>query len=714
MLEEGKFVADRYEILAKAGAGGMSDVYKAKDHVLGRFVAIKVLKPEFAEDVNFVTKFRTEAQSAAGLEHPNIVNIYDVGSEEGFHYIVMEYVEGITLKTYIEKKHQLSYKEAISIAIQVGRGIEAAHNKNIVHRDIKPQNIMISTEGKVKVTDFGIARAATSNTIHSDVMGSVHYSSPEQARNGFVDGKSDIYSLGIVMYEMVTGRVPFDGDTTVAIAIQHLQEEMESPRTYVLDLPISLEKIILKCTQKSADRRYPTIGSLLEDLRHALVNPQEDFVVMPPAFIQDKTRMISADEVNQIREETAGVRVGQREMMPETPRRSGREDLPEASRRAVREEDDEDDEEEGGFLNPKMEKAMTIMGIVAAVIILLIVIYLVGSMFGSFKFGKGSKTEDEVTFPDLETSVSDTEPDREKEETDTSQKEEKVRMISLLGKELDEARKELKDMGLDLRRLGTAASDDYAEGKIVEQDIAEGESVEKGTVIQVTVSSGPADFALIKVTGNPAATARDMLTARGLQVNPESRYEYNELPEGTVIRQSPEAGARVKKGDTVTLTISKGIEQVQVPDLRKKTENEAGQMLLDNNLDKGNSSSEYDDTIPEGCIIRQSPEPGSSVNAHSKVDYVVSLGKKEVFYRMNDLQIEEPENSELVISANITLLDANGTQIDRWDGIPISSFPYTVHTNETITTSTGTISIEWILDDGDAHTQDQSVNFEQQ
>lgn len=714
MLEEGKFVADRYEILAKAGAGGMSDVYKAKDHVLGRFVAIKVLKPEFAEDVNFVTKFRTEAQSAAGLEHPNIVNIYDVGSEEGFHYIVMEYVEGITLKTYIEKKHQLSYKEAISIAIQVGRGIEAAHNKNIVHRDIKPQNIMISTEGKVKVTDFGIARAATSNTIHSDVMGSVHYSSPEQARNGFVDGKSDIYSLGIVMYEMVTGRVPFDGDTTVAIAIQHLQEEMESPRTYVPDLPISLEKIILKCTQKSADRRYPTIGSLLEDLRHALVNPQEDFVVMPPAFIQDKTRMISADEVNQIREETAGVRVGQREMMPETPRRSGREDLPEASRRAVREEDDEDDEEEGGFLNPKMEKAMTIMGIVAAVIILLIVIYLVGSMFGSFKFGKGSKTEDEVTFPDLETSVSDTEPDREKEETDTSQKEEKVRMISLLGKELDEARKELKDMGLDLRRLGTAASDDYAEGKIVEQDIAEGESVEKGTVIQVTVSSGPADFALIKVTGNPAATARDMLTARGLQVNPESRYEYNELPEGTVIRQSPEAGARVKKGDTVTLTISKGIEQVQVPDLRKRTENEAGQLLLDNNLDKGNSSSEYDDTIPEGCIIRQSPEPGSSVNAHSKVDYVVSLGKKEVFYRMNDLQIEEPENSELVISANITLLDANGTQIDRWDGIPISSFPYTVHTNETITTSTGTISIEWILDDGDAHTQDQSVNFEQQ
>ena len=185
MLTVGTYLADRYEIVSKIGAGGMSDVYKAKDHVLGRFVAIKVLKPEFSEDRGFVAKFRTEAQSAAGLEHPNIVNIYDVGSEEGLHYIVMEYVEGITLKTYIEKKGQLSFKEAVSIAIQVARGIEAAHNKQIIHRDIKPQNIMISTEGKVKVMDFGIARAASSNTVSSDVMGSVHYSSPEQARNGF-------------------------------------------------------------------------------------------------------------------------------------------------------------------------------------------------------------------------------------------------------------------------------------------------------------------------------------------------------------------------------------------------------------------------------------------------------------------------------------------------------------------------------------------------
>ena len=307
MLTIGMFVAERYEIMGKIGAGGMSDVYKARDHILGRFVAIKVLKQEFSEDVNFVVKFRTEAQSAAGLEHPNIVNIYDVGSEAGMHYIVMEYVEGVTLKTYIEKKGQLTYKEAVSIAIQVGRGIEAAHAKNIIHRDIKPQNILISTEGKAKVTDFGIARAVSSNTISADVMGSVHYASPEQARNGFVDDKSDIYSLGIVMYEMVTGRVPFDGETTVSIAIQHLQEEMTIPSVFAPELPVSLEKIILKCTQKSPDRRYLNISELLADLKQVLVRPNTDFVKISDGS-QKKTKVIDEGEVKEIKHARAIVK----------------------------------------------------------------------------------------------------------------------------------------------------------------------------------------------------------------------------------------------------------------------------------------------------------------------------------------------------------------------------------------------------------------------
>jgi len=383
MLTVGTYLADRYEIVSKIGAGGMSDVYKAKDHVLGRFVAIKVLKPEFSEDRGFVAKFRTEAQSAAGLEHPNIVNIYDVGSEEGLHYIVMEYVEGITLKTYIEKKGQLSFKEAVSIAIQVARGIEAAHNKQIIHRDIKPQNIMISTEGKVKVMDFGIARAASSNTVSSDVMGSVHYSSPEQARNGFVDGRSDIYSLGIVMYEMVTGRVPFDGDTTVAVAIQHLQEEMTPPSVYAKNLPISMEKIILKCTQKNADRRYQTIGDLLADLRRSLVHPDEDFVVIAPLVDNGKTKVISGEELKQIKEHGG------------EPKEDRHASKLESSYDPDEDEDDEDEDENEG-LSPKMDKAMTIMGIVVFVVILAVIIYLVGSFFGLFRFGSNSSKNTET------------------------------------------------------------------------------------------------------------------------------------------------------------------------------------------------------------------------------------------------------------------------------------------------------------------------------
>ena len=225
MVKIGMMIGDRYEILEKIGTGGMSDVYKAKCHKLNRFVAVKVLKQEFSENANFVSKFRIEAQAAAGLMHPNIVNVYDVGEENGIYYIVMELVEGITLKKYIEKKARLSYKEAVSIAIQVGMGIEAAHNNHIIHRDITPQTLILSTDGKVTWTDFGIAKAATSNTITSNVMGSVHYTSPEQARGGYSDEKSDIYSLGITMFEMLTGRVPFNGETTVAIAIKHIQEE---------------------------------------------------------------------------------------------------------------------------------------------------------------------------------------------------------------------------------------------------------------------------------------------------------------------------------------------------------------------------------------------------------------------------------------------------------------------------------------------------------
>lgn len=299
MIRSGMLIGDRYEVLEKIGTGGMSDVYKAKDQKLNRFVAVKVLKQEFSENRNFVSKFRVEAQAAAGLMHPNIVNVYDVGEEEGIHYIVMELVEGITLKKYIEKKARLTTKEAISIAIQVAMGIEAAHNNHIIHRDIKPQNIMISKEGKVKVTDFGIAKAASSNTITSNVMGSVHYTSPEQARGGFSDEKSDIYSMGITMFEMLTGRVPFNGDTTVSIAIKHIQDEMPSIRDYVPEVPVSVENIVMKCTQKSPDRRYQCMADMIKDLKHSLINPDDVIAQPDEADEAGKTRIALSGSSNE-------------------------------------------------------------------------------------------------------------------------------------------------------------------------------------------------------------------------------------------------------------------------------------------------------------------------------------------------------------------------------------------------------------------------------
>ena len=347
MVKIGMIIGDRYEILEKIGTGGMSDVYKAKDHKLNRLVAVKVLKQEFSENANFVSKFRIEAQAAAGLMHPNIVNVYDVGEENGIYFIVMELVEGITLKKYIEKKARLSVKEAVSIAIQVSMGIEAAHNNHIIHRDIKPQNIIISKEGKVKVTDFGIAKAATSNTITSNVMGSVHYTSPEQARGGYSDEKSDIYSLGVTMFEMLTGRVPFNGETTVAIAIKHIQEEMPSPRDYISEIPNSVEQIVFKCCQKSPDRRYQSMGDLIVDLKRSLMTPDEDFVKVIDPDEDGSTKMITDSDMERIKNRSKS-----RDSMEEAMHLRKESDVKKSVKRKqipkkyIPVEEEEDDEEE--------------------------------------------------------------------------------------------------------------------------------------------------------------------------------------------------------------------------------------------------------------------------------------------------------------------------------------------------------------------------------
>lgn len=663
MLNEGTFLVDRYEILEKVGAGGMSDVYKAKDHILGRYVAIKVLKQEFSEDRNFVTKFRTEAQSAAGLEHPNIVNIYDVGSDDGFYYIVMEYVEGITLKTYIEKKGQLSFKESVSIAIQVARGIEAAHNKEIIHRDIKPQNIMISTEGKVKVTDFGIARAASSNTISADVMGSVHYASPEQARNGFVDARSDLYSLGIVMYEMITGRVPFDGDTTVAVAIQHLQEEIVPPSTYASNIPVSFEQIIMKCTLKNPDRRYQTIAELLADLRRSLVSPDEDFVVMTPLVDNSKTKIITDEDIKEIKDVSPAAMVG------ETASATMGNDAD------FDEEGDEDDDD----LNPKFDKAITIMVIGVAALIVIILIYFIGAIAGIWGFGKVSK-------PNTETQT----------ETQTESTE-MVEMIDITGMSLEEAEEALKELGLSLFVVNFVESDEE-DGTIVKQYVKENAQVAKGDSIKVDVAgSGEKVVPVPNVVGATETNAANALKDVNLKV--EKQYEYSsDVEAGNVISQNPTAGSTAEEGATVTLVISQGKEDVKMPNVVGSGRESAVNTIEGLGLVVGTITEEYSDTVDEGKVISQSVVADKTVQPGTTVNLVVSLGKKvAATYKYNSTIQAALDNAGVTIpegatGVKYTLTDATGEK--RAYLYEVTDFSASV-TATGIPTETGTLVVEF-------------------
>ena len=686
MLNVGMFLADRYEILGKVGAGGMSDVYKAKDHILSRIVAIKVLKSEFSEDRTFVTKFRTEAQSAAVLEHPNIVNIYDVGSEDGLYYIVMEYVEGITLKTYIEKKGQLSFKESASIAIQVARGIEAAHGKNIIHRDIKPQNIMISTDGKVKVTDFGIAKAASSNTISSDVMGSVHYASPEQARNGFIDARSDVYSLGIVMYEMITGRVPFDGDTTVAVAIQHLQEEIVKPSVYAPNIPVSFEGIILKCTQKTPDRRYQSMAELLNDLRHALTNPNENFVVIAPLVDNSRTKVIAEEDLKEIKE-----RGFTAEDDSETDLDADVDDM---------DDDDGDDK----LLNPKMDKAVTIMGIVTAVIILIVVVYLIGSIFGLFRFGSSKNTETET-------------------ETQT-ETETEVEMIKVIGMTVDEAQAKLKDMGITVVVSGTQESDEEA-GTILSQDPKEGSMIAQNSTVKVVVagqSTTEADeIDVPSVVGKTKSEAETAI--KNAKFNYKETYEYSaDVAADVVISQSPASG-KLAEGSTIEIVISQGEQSKTVPNVLGSAQSAAQSSLTAAGLNYS-VKTDYSDSVAEGNVISQDVEAGKTVAPGTTVTITVSLGSNTKYYSFSytlnyTLGHETQDNTETgeagkkVTGFSAVLKDGSGNTIEgaSWNSNMTSNDSYNMTADNIKNTASGNLVVTWSYSDGSTEDQTIGVSF---
>ena len=652
MVKDGIVLGKRYAVLSKIGAGGMADVYKGRDQMLNRYVAIKVLKKQYKEDENFVRKFRSEAQAAAGLIHPNIVNVYDVGEDRGLNYMVMELVEGITLKEYIERKGRLSHKETISIAIQMCSGIGAAHASGIIHRDIKPQNIIISKDGKVKVTDFGIAKAITSNTVSTNAMGSVHYTSPEQARGGFSDQRSDIYSIGITLFEMVTGQVPFDGETTVEVAMKHLQQEITPPSELVPDIPYSLEQIILKCTQKSSERRYESTEALIQDLKHSLVDPDGDFVVIPPIGGMTDTVIMTDKDLDDIRNGSDDEEYDTDEY--DTDAMYGNDDS---------DEDYENYESGRGAdeVNPHMHKIMKILTIVVVAIIVLILVFTVGKAAGVFKSCGGITTQEE------------------------EDKSGKVTVPDVRGMSEENARALLNKKRLGIHVVTRKESKKYKAGKISKQTPEAGEKVSKHTKIEVVVSSGlvGSKKAIPDVRGMSETEAQNELEDAGFKVT--SSFQYDDSVEsGKVISTTPEAGTKAEKGSTVTMLVSQGSDKKTVPDVRGMADATAQSTIKSYGFNVGTVTYDYSDSVEKGMVISQTVEPGTKASAGTSISITVSNGPKP------EEKIEIQNFVGQPVSALKSWAVSNGININETKRGPSNTYPEGYITS--MTPSSGTIS----------------------
>lgn len=646
MLNPGTYLQGRYEILEKIGSGGMSVVYKAKCHTLNRLVAIKVLKEEFASDENFVSKFKMEAQAAARLSHPNIVNVYDVVDEENLHYIVMELIEGITLKNYIEKKELLDSKEAIGIAIQVAQGIAAAHEQHIIHRDIKPQNMIISKDGKVKVADFGIARAVSSQTVNSSAaVGSVHYISPEQARGGYCDERSDIYSFGITLYEMVTGRVPFEGDNTVAVALAHLEDPVVPPGDYNPQVYPGLEDIILKCTKKKPDRRYGSMEEVIHDLRRVLMDPECD--IYQNEEIEEggdpyQTRPISKDELSQIRDHhrrksretgadeaekgTEGLETSDEENgSPDSLSKEDAEEFGDGTgdhrsrhhssrkrefhKKIPSRKRDED-------VSTQFERMIAAIGIIAAILVVIVVVFVFSRLTGLFWPGSGQDSQENQTEAVTQSASM--------EEIQVIPDEGGTIMPNVLDLPRDMAESKLKEYDIVMKVTGEEYSENYSKGYVMRQDVDEGTAVEKWSTVGVTISKGSerVDVKALNLSGMDKKQAEEILKDKDLI--PSAKEEANDtVPKGKVIRVGTE---EAKAGDTVELFVSSGPKTVQgqVPKLTDGDAAVADALLKAAGLVSGTVTYEYDPSKPHGQVLSQSELPGTMLEPQSAVDYVVN------------------------------------------------------------------------------------------
>ena len=591
MLTPGTLLGERYEIIEKIGAGGMSIVYKAKDNRLQRFVAIKELREEFVQDEEFVNKFRKEALSAASLSHPNIVGIYDVGSGHETHYIVLEYVEGQTLKQVIEEKGPFDSKTVLELGIQMVSALKHAHQKKIIHRDIKPQNILMTNDGVLKVTDFGIAKAVDSSTIVAtgNAIGSVHYFSPEQAKGKYVNESSDLYSCGIVLFELATKKLPFEADSHISIALKHINEELPRPSTINPNIPKNLENLILKATAKNQADRYQNADEMLHDMRGILQNP--NYHVKGNNYTE-RTILLSAEETQLLREsQKETLKAEEVERMDEEEKSIFEDEV------GFSEQEDEDEGEVSTFY-----RVVASMGGILATLALVVVISLAGVFW----------------LPNLGKAKSYSVP-------------------NVIDMTLEMAQEEIKKTNLQYKVI-ELETDEADNGIVVDQNPSAGTAVKKNSIVEITVAISDENA---NTDTNEEITVPDFenadstevmrqIVALGLQVG-DTSFDYSDTIEsGKVMSQTPVAGSTAKQGDVVDLVISKGIEKssIVVPDLRGLTPDQARSTLKRLKLELGEQKEEVSDT-EAGYIIRQSLSIGTTVEEGTKVNITVSKGPQE-------------------------------------------------------------------------------------
>lgn len=580
----GKMLGNRYEILEKIGEGGMSIVYKAQCQILNRIVAIKVLKEEYANDDEFLQKFKNEALSVAKLNHANIINVFDVGQDEDISYIVMEYVDGKNLKEVLKEEKKFSAEKVMDIAKQIAMALEEAHNKKIVHRDIKTQNIMLTSKGVVKVGDFGIAKAVSSSTITASgaIMGSVHYFSPEQARGGFVDERSDLYSLGIIMYEMATGRLPFDGDSPVNIALKHIQEKLEFQDSD--EISSGIKDMIKKLTQKSPDKRYANARLLIEDIDYLQMGKKSVEVDEDDLFATKKVPIPPHNMQNRYRKEE-------------------------------RYEDDEEDEVEDIVPTPRRKKkGSNHLSTFFAVLLGVIVVGMLGIFYLMMGRPFGGGQNNAIPIPHI------------------------------VGMTEEQARTELEKIGLQLNVKGTEVNNKYEIGQITDTDPNEGIKVSKGTIVNVTLAKSEEET--ITIDNFEGKKLQDLEKEYGEKLKFKAEYVPSNEPTDTVLRQQPQEGAKVALGGEVVLFLSKNSEDIPipVPNVVGKSFDEAKGIL---SSFKVSDSYKEDTSKPEGVVLSQNPSEGSQAKPKSTVSVVINKYEAPKATKKR-LAVTLPQGSETV------------------------------------------------------------------